>query len=605
MKKLLLIIASYTIFALGFCLALSAFFVPLPTLLNEHKTSYVICRGILYFFRIMPSIFASIFMVGLSIYFKVDADKAQFRFSPIIMAHFRKVMLISIIFVSVMTLCYEIGEPLLKRKRAYLQSAPHLISEYTRLGRECLKEENYVLAHRYGSQIVKISPTNLDGRELIDKSEAVIKAIKKISPAPVKTANELSIFRETQGETVTSLIEKSKKAALEKRWFESHYYAALATATGTDKDLNIAEARRLASLAWNNLQEAPKTEKSKSQELFAKKRSAYKALADGDNIDAYYRFKEIALQEETWESDPDITEFLEISRKRVESQCFFIDETERLETFERYINVYFSIKKDDGKSDIVYIRGITPLSDGGRLIQYLRGLSVTSYDEKGNFIKSFTTPYAKMVGLDTSRFTTDNLEDFGVKKEFKQFPYILLESIDRNNRGLKNSPTYEFSEALQALDTIQENFCILQMSMQDFNIACDASVGLENMNLVSLVGAGGKAEELGFSSEVLGSIMIKRITYPVIMLMLLLFLASVSWNFRPASGELFKFVWVFTLPICTVICDVFIQIVVTVGSLFNFLLISVAKNSALLICSMIWISLLFICAVFFALRKSS
>ncbi|MGI5058436.1 hypothetical protein [Treponema pectinovorum] len=605
MKRLILIIISYTVLSFALCLALSAFFVPVGNLLKEHRNSFIIYRGILYFFRIMPSIFASIFMVGLSIHFKDGADKAQFRFSPVVMAHFRTVMLLAIFLVALMTLAYEIWTPILKRKREYFQNAPHLLSEYSKLGYECLQEKNYVLAHRYGSQILKISPKNPDGKILIDKSEAVIKAIKKISPFKEQTAKDIAIYDEAEGETVTSLIKKSKQAAQEKKWFESHYFAQLALSIGTNNDVNIDDARRLASLAWNELNEPPKTEKNDFQQLFEKKRLAYKALSEGDSIDAYYRFKEISLQDEAWSSDPDVREFLEISRQRVENQCFFIDETDRLETFEKYINVYFSVKKEDGSSDVIYIQGITPLADGAKLIHYLRGLSVTSFDEKGNFIKSFTTPYAKMVGVDVSSFSAEILSDLGIKKEVKNFPYILLKSIDRNNRDIKNLPKFEFADSVSEEKRTEENFCMLAISMQDFNNACDASLGLENMNLISLMNIGSNAENLGFSREVLGAILIKRITFPIIMLMLLIFLASVSWNFRPASGELFKFIWIFTLPICTTLCDVFIQVVVTVGSLFNFLLISLAKNSALLICSVIWILLLFLCAIFFALRKSS
>jgi len=606
MKKAFLIIISYTILAFAFCLGISSFLGHLPLLLNEHKSSYVFLRGLIYFFRIVPPVFCSAFLIGLAIHFGQDAEKAQMRFSPLIMAHFRGVMVLSIILVALMTVVSEVCIPLVQRKKSYEEAAPHLINEYIRLGEECIKSENYVLAHRYGSQILKIKSDSIEGKNLIDKSEAVLKAIKKITPQEkVSLTSDIHMAFEVNNETVTSLINKSKKAAEGKKWFESHYYAQLASSVGTNKDINIKEARRLASIAWNNIQNVQKGEKTKEQELFAKKRSAYKALSEGDNIEAYYQFMEIAEQEITWAADPDITQFLEIARNRVENQCFFIDETEKLQTFENFINVYFTIKHKSGVTDVVYIRGITPISNGGKMIQYLRGLTVTTFSKSGLFLKSYSVPYAKLLSVSIDDFDEEFREELELPKSVKRVPFILLESIDRNKRGMRIVPEYEFTDYIKPEQRKKLNYSILAISMDDFNTACDTSVGTDKMNIGSLMEISGKAEALGFFSEVMGAILIKRVTYPIIMMVILMFLATVAWNFRTYKEQLFKFIWIFIVPVCTIISDIFIQIILTVGNLSNYLLIAITGNSALLIACLIWTVLLFVVCVYFALRKSN
>ena len=382
MKRIFGVIFSYAVFAFALCLLVGSIMGHLPILIDGKKTSYTLCRALLFFFRILPAVLASGFLLGCSINFGKDSEKAVMRFSRVIMQHFKHVMIISIVLVAILTCTAEIFKPMVLRKKLQLEQAPHLLGEYIKNGKECLENKNYVLAHRYGTQALKILPTSVEGKALIDKSEAVLKAIKKVSQqeTPVQ---EFTPHNEILGETVTSLIKKSREASLDKRWFDCHYYAQLAISAGSPMDSNLNEAKRLASVAWNNLQNAPVVERNKEQLLFLKKRAAYKSLSEGDNIDSYYQFLDIAAQDLTWSSDPDVTKFLAIAKSRVEDQCFFIDETERLETFENFMNVYFTIKHDSGVTDVVYIRGITPVLNGGRMIQYLRGFTMMTFEKNG------------------------------------------------------------------------------------------------------------------------------------------------------------------------------------------------------------------------------
>lgn len=607
MKRAVVVILSYSVLAFAFCLGLSAFMGNTQSILEDYRQSYVFCRGFLYFFRILPSVLASGFLVSLAVYFGEDAQKAQMRFSPVIMKNFRATMLLSLVLVAVMTGVAEIGVPLVQRKKTFSEQAAGLLAEYSLLGEQALSSENYSLAHRYGSRILKINPSSPDGKKLIDKSEAVLKAIKKIQPEKpsAKTARELHLNDEISGETVTSLIQKSREAAEKGRWFESHYFAQLASTAGSDRDINIKEARRLASQAWNVLQTVSPAEKTSDQRLFAKKRSAYKALSEGDCIEAYYQFMEISRQDIEWASDPDVTEFLEIARSRVEKQCFFIDETYSLQSFENYLNVYFTVKRPTGYTDVVYIRGITPVYDSGGMVQYLRGLTITTFARNGSFVRSVSVPYAKMLSVAADSFDENMRTQLSLPKNAERVPYILLKSLDRNGRGNAILPKYEYAEPPRSKNAGEPTFAVLGMSTEDFFVACEHSPGMESISLNTLLKSAGKADSFGWSKEVTGAAMIKRITYPLIMCALLLFIASLAWNFRLQKGQIFKFVWVFVIPVCTLATEAFIQIILAVGGLFNFMFISVAGNSALLLAVGIWTVILFLTSFYFVTRKNT
>ena len=605
MRRILGIIFSYTVLAFAACLITATVLGHLPTLLEGAKTSWILCRAFIFFFRILPATLAAAFVLAFAIDFGKDAQKALMRFSRVIMSNFKHVLIVAVCLVAIMTVTSEILSPMIARRKDYLERAPHLLSEYIKNGQEALAENNHTLAHRYGTQAIKIDPKSIQARELIDKSEAVLKAIKKAPKTPVETANQLLPYLEARGETVTSLIRKSKEAAAHNKWFDSHYYAQLAISSGSGMDSNLREAKRLASVAWNNLMGAPKLEKDRDQLLFEKKRRAYKALSEGDNVESYYQFMEIAAEDESWSSDPDVTQYLEIAKKRVQSQCFFIDETDRLQTFENYMDVYFTIKHDGGVTDVIYIRGITPVSDGGRMVQYLRGFNMTTFGKNGSFVRSVSVPYVKLLSVPVDNFDEETRENLGLKAEYKSVPYLMLDSIDRNMRGKRSGPVWEYAPYITKENQKNENSLVLSMRFEDFNTACDLYGDPDKMRLDALVKMSSAAQNLGYSGEVFNSMMIKRLTYPLIMLIVLVILASVAWNLRTRKDQVFKFVWIFALPFCTVIIDIFIQLILTVTGLCTFAFAACAGNSALLVAFVIYALVLVVVSLHFVFKKSA
>ena len=127
----------------------------------------------------------------------------------------------------------------------------------------------------------------------------------------------------------------------------------------------------------------------------------------------------------------------------------------------------------------------------------------------------------------------------------------------------------------------------------------------DKMRLDALVKMSSSAQNLGYSGEVFNSMMIKRLTYPLIMLIVLVILASVAWNLRTRKDQVFKFVWIFALPFCTVIIDIFIQLILTVTGLCTFAFAAFAGNSALLVAFVIYAVVLVVVSLHFVFKKSA
>ncbi len=583
MKKNLLIMGVYFSLTFAICLVISLVEKNVPELLPGKSGSYVFVRGLLYFLNILPAVVCSGFLISESINFATVSEKAKLKFSPAIISQFKQIMIASICMVLVLTLSKEIFIPVLSARQRSAQEAPRRVSEYVILGQGQYLKGNYELAHEYARTALTIEPRNEQALRLIDETEAVLqRMVERPQKAPVDRSRELQ-WEELAGETVTTLIEKSKAASEKEDWFGAHYYAEMATKISTFRDVNVGEAKLLASAAWNRLSIPDVMATSEEQQLYLDKKDAYTILMAGDNLDAYYTFLDIKNASQLGASDLDVKRYLGIAESRLMRECFFSEETVNMKRFETFRNVYFTICHDSGARDVIFIEGITPVQETGDRLTYLRGFNMYSYDENGDLLRRVKTPYAKMKVTALSTFSFQAKENFGIKDSFKEVPTLLLKSIGKENRDLVDGPEYWFSDKLDAADRLEQNFLVLPISFENYNLACEAAMGADKMSLPSLLKINSHAGEFGFSEEIYGVALVRRMLYPLIMLIILILLASIAWNYRLKSGQLFKFSWVFLLPLCAVIFYFLFEILFFIADLVYYALIGFSGNLVLLL----------------------
>ncbi len=605
MKKIALIILVYLALSFGICIGIANLMGNVPPLLEGAKTSYVFFRSVLIFFTLLPALLCGAFLVAAAISFAQTEGNARVRFSPLLFRHYRKVMLASFCMAFVLTMVKELGVPAVKARQTAAELAPRLLSEYLSFGERFYAQGNHALAHEYAKSALKIDPTNSTALTLVDDTEKFLNQIPSPEYNTVEEPKEIDYAKlEVQNETVASLIEKAENAASKERWFNAHYYAQLAVSFGTSRDINLPDAQRIAAEAWNHLADPLLPKDAETWSFFAAKRRAYLALIAGNNVEAYYQFLELSHQRPAYDQDPDIKNFLQVALARLEEECFFIDETISLQRFESAQNIYFTIPHENGMRDVVYIRGITQVKNTGGMLTYLRGFTLFTYGRDGRLVRTVTTPYAKMTAEPVAALSEEALQYADVKPEYRLVPALQLKSVERNWRGTVNEPVYTYADYVSEADRAIPNYLVLAMPFSDFLLACDISLGPNRMNLPALIKISAIVHNYGFSSEIFTAALVKRLLYPLLLLILFIFSASFAWNYRLAPNQLFKFKWILVLPFASFLLYLIIETLLFMANLACYALIAVTGQWTLIIAICVCLILLFFCSALFLARTT-
>ncbi len=601
MKKVVIIILSYIIFAFLLIYGIYAGQGNLPELLDGDGAGYLLCKTTVTFCKLLPALFASALLIACATAFAQDADKAVFEYSTIMVGHFKKIFITSLAMTFLVLAGYEIATPGALQSMKNAEMKPVLLREYLTLGQKAYDSNNFVLAYEYSLQAQAINPLSKEVQLLKDKAEAKKDVQRNMIHRKKKAAStEIYYDIESKGFSVTQLIDKANLAWSREKWFECHYWAELAVSVSNSKDVNVEDARRLSALAWKKLSETDGIRPTDENEKFALKKKAYMSLNSGNVLDAYYRFLYV---QKRWDADvdPDVEVFLEIARKRVVEQCFFIDETENLDKFESANDVYFHINHSDGSRDVVYVRGVTPVQGTGGLIQYLRGLNVIKYDQNGKMLQSMSVPYAKMMAQVTSVFSDEDKIRYDIKDEYKTVPLLMLKSVDRNTSGVTSVPVFNGSAPAEDRDA---SFAVFAIPFEYFGIICEAGRGEMLMDLASLFKFSDVADEYGYSREVFGSALLYRLSISIAMFCILMFTSLMAWNYRISDrNTFFKFRWIIIFPISSAIFFFVIEFLFALLRLFNFALFGFGGTYSILIAMAIFAVLAFFLSLSFLRNK--
>ena len=574
------------------------FFSPLPSLIAKTETLYRLYSGLELFCRILPAFSVTGFVIGYAVSFGRNPDGSARRFSRSMFRRYRSVVVTSLVLSLVLTAASEIGTPVLSAKQKQLERMPLIVQDYVRIGRQLEQSGREALAYRYAELALKIDPASSEALSLLRDTEiASREAHSAVRTALPKTASEPV---SEEGYTVRELRSRAEKAYAEKKYFDAHYWAQSAVSITTPRDTNYAEVQRIAADAWNALFAADLPAATDAQKIYAKKLSGYTALAEGDNLKAYYIFRTLSLASRENANDPDIVRYLAIAHARLDAEYFFIDEIIDAKEFETAGDVRFSIKKDDGTTSIVYIKGITPVKGSGGVVQYLRSLSIFFLDADGAYTGSIYVPYAKMRQVSSSDFDADTKRSLGVPADAHFIPYVLLRSVDRDIEGVTERPLYRYaaSDKKGGSDRI-----VLPLSYEDLLLLTEVSRGAEYMNMISLFRFVGKGARFGYADEVFAQVLLNRILYPLFMLILFIWFAAFAWNYRIGETVLFKMSWIFVFPFFSVLAHILYRALMWLFKIINYVFIGIAGTYCLPLGALVYAVILLIVSLVFLARS--
>jgi len=372
-----------------------------------------------------------------------------------------------------------------------------------------------------------------------------------------------------------------------------------------------AELKKIAGAAANGLHLPPAFDATPEQLIFQKKYDGYISLLNGDYLKAYYIFKTLSLQSKMLALDPDIQNCLEEAQLHIENQCFFSDETFNLRPFERAENMYFRLAKDDGTTDIFFIKGITQAGSGDGTAQYLRGLYIFTLGKRNEYKSGFYSDYAKLKKIsvhDVGENFIQNMEQTaGISKPFTSIPLLILRSIDRNFEGTEDHPSLlTTGEDEEDKSLVPPDVLALPMEYDDFELIKEASSGFDGMRLDSLFHFVDRAENYGYSAEIFAQILLNRLLYPLFLLNLFIILGWIAWNGRTPENVQFKFVWILLFPFAGIGLHALYVIMFGLFKLMNYGIIGLTGKSTALVAGVVLYTLLLIAfsVSFLACRNS-
>lgn len=637
MKKTLLILLIYSAVIFASCIVFSFIYGHIPSLLLHEQTSYKFLRAFLYFLTILPAVIFSAFITGCAVQWS-DAGDSVARFSSAMTKRYQKVMIFALAIAFILSLCQEAFVPSLKRKLKRECENPFLLQKYIELTQDALEKNKVLVAWQYAQQAFAISPEDKKAAELYalakDKKDILLEAVKSNENKEAFTVEKIKtpVYSTDASYSVRQLVEKSQEAALEERWFDSHYWASLALKACSGTDTNLSVAQQCANRAWNKLSNPVRFDNDEAEEFFKQKKEGYLALKEGDNLKAYYIFTALSEKSVEYASDPDVKRYLPLAREKVESEYFFIDETDDVLKNADARNILFKLPHADGSSDVIFIKSAASMKNAGEMIRYLEGLSIISYDKDGNFIQQMSVPFAKMYEQSVDVLDKEKMAALGITKDYKTVPYIFLQSVDRTTEGIVAKPVYSYKisglpaeiaekisslvymvpdkqvkdvqlSSLEKQMYISSNAIILPMPYRDFSVINDAASGPEKMPLFSLLKFAPKSSFYGYSFEVFSQNLVERCVFPLLILILIVFSAACSWNYRINENEMFKFKWLFMFPIFTIVNFILLDTIFYFFKFINYFFVAYCSAFALVLCAVFYMLLFVAVSVFFLARK--
>ena len=133
----------------------------------------------------------------------------------------------------------------------------------------------------------------------------------------------------------------------------------------------------------------------------------------------------------------------------------------------------------------------------------------------------------------------------------------------------------------------------------------DSTGNPNSITMVTLFKLVSQAATFGFSTELYGQNLLNRLLYPIFLLFLLVCTASFGWNNRIGESQYFKFSWVFSFPFMIAGFIFFLQMVLFLFRLLNYVLLGlVGATGAIFLGMFIYIIALVIASVYFIGRRS-
>jgi len=325
------------------------------------------------------------------------------------------------------------------------------------------------------------------------------------------------------------------------KFMDAHWLATLGVRIAKDGSLEKAAASRLASRAWNEIEnQQPGEWETAAFRLYRLKRSGYEAMVSGDWIRAFYIFRELI---NLTPKDPDAENFLADSEKETKKIAFFIDEME-YSSGEILTDAIFSLPWQP-------VGNTAQNGMNGRLVLRMSTLSFTPDYAYGTGIEYMvfdtSSPYGETRPLLSLQASHAKIQPITLEGRRKVF--VLMRALDRDDHGKIREPQWQTASGIGedsglyqpgtaqfTLDISYETFLMLaQMCRQTLK-------GLPVMQTGSLFAAAKIAGGTGYIPQVYESEILGRLGKCLFFLPMSIIAIIIGWRFRSKNRPRYLFV---------------------------------------------------------------
>ena len=520
---------------LGCCLLYIFFFKKidvLPQFLLNRKLAET---GIL-FIRIMPSLLVSAVLIGYAVIFGTCGQNTLPRFSDILLHYLKEVFIILFFSVTVYIVFIEIVSPLLYGYQRYSDLKTRDYYDYIKDADISLKNEDAERAHDKAKAALNIWRNNPEALELLDKAKVLYESHTIERGKETHTVETVSATADPENLTAEGALFISKRYMTKYDFYTAHYYAMRAYQLSAENAPYREEALRLAAQAWNQIEKGVAELTAEFDiRLYQAKKAGYEMIEQGNYIKAYYQFvraQRMLERNNPLKRDPDIDRFVEITRKKLLEEVFFIEETDSQPLFETVRDIHFTVPASGHRAAAkIAIGGISYITNNGIREIYGRNCELTQYTTDGTILYRSRIPFIKLIPI--------------VSNDGKPMLRMLFQAVDKQHDEVILRPTVlEGTMPIERQASMQ-----LPFSYGDFELIIAANEGEKSMTLPQLYAFRQRGAQYGFPAQIYHRELLARISDVFLILIISIYTLVLAWRFRIPPHRQFKHTWALSFPL--------------------------------------------------------
>jgi len=515
----------------------------LPQFLVNRKLAEA---GIL-FIRLMPSLLVSAVLIGYAVIFGTCGQNTVPRFSDILLRYLKEVFIILFFCLSLYIIFIEILSPLLYAYRRYSELKTQDYHDYMKEADISLNTGDGERAYQKAKAALGIWKNNPDALQLLDKAKVLYEAQAIDRQNNMHNTETAYNTADPENLTAEGALFISKRYMTKYDFYTAHYYAMRAYQLSAENAPYREEALRLAAQAWNQIEKGVAELTAEFDiRLYQAKKAGYEMIEQGNYIKAYYQFvraQRMLERNNPLKRDPDIDRFVEITRKKLLEEVFFIEETDSLLLFEAVRNIHFTAPAWSTRAAAqITIEGLSYITNNGIREIYGRNCEITQYSTDGKILYRARIPFIKLIPI--------------VTEKGEHMLRMLFRAVDKQHDKVVLKPIVQ--EGTMPIE--RQTSMRLPFSYDDFELIIAANEGEMSMTLPQLYAFRQRGAQYGFPAQIYHRELLARISDVFLILIISIYMLVLAWRFRIPPHRRFKYAWALAFPLFFVAATGFVEI---------------------------------------------